>query len=101
LHRRVLGDPAGAAPVRAAVAALLAALDRVPRGEGSDVCALLPLFTAGCETTDPAARLRIRARLKALEQVGMKQIRRARKLMQRSWKEQLPWTALADGEFLG
>ncbi|KAI1975160.1 hypothetical protein LOZ55_004786 [Ophidiomyces ophidiicola] len=101
LHRRVLGDPAGAAPVRAAVAALLAALDRVPRGEGSDVCALLPLFTAGCETTDPAARVRIRARLKAVEQVGMKQIRRARKLMQRSWKEQLPWTALADGEFLG
>ncbi|EEP81209.1 predicted protein [Uncinocarpus reesii 1704] len=101
LYRRVFSLSHSDPKVVESVNLLIESLDHVPRGGATEVCALLPLFTVGCETQDPAQRQAIRARFKGFEGVGMKQIRRARKLMQRSWQENLPWTVLANGEFLG
>ncbi|KMP09301.1 hypothetical protein CIRG_09471 [Coccidioides immitis RMSCC 2394] len=96
LYRRVFCLSASDTKVVESVNMLIDSLDRVSRGGATEVCALLPLFTAGCETRDTTQRQAIRARFKGFEGVGMKQIRRARKLMQRSWQENLPWTMLAN-----
>ncbi|EFW13380.1 conserved hypothetical protein [Coccidioides posadasii str. Silveira] len=96
LYRRVFCLSASDTKVVESINMLIDSLDRVSRGGATEVCALLPLFTAGCETRDTTQRQAIRARFKGFEGVGMKQIRRARKLMQRSWQENLPWTMLAN-----
>jgi hypothetical protein len=101
LHRRVLGRSSADPEVGMTVGSLMETLARIPRGGSAEVCCLFPLFTAGCEVRDLALRQEIRNRVKSCEAAGMKQIRRARKLMERTWEEQLPWTDLANGEFLG
>lgn len=74
LYRRVLGISASDQRVVDAVRLLVEALERVPRGGATEVCALLPLFTAGCEIGDPSGRQAIRERFKGFEGVGMKQV---------------------------
>ncbi|KAK2798839.1 hypothetical protein FQN50_008700 [Emmonsiellopsis sp. PD_5] len=101
LYRRVLGKPASDPEVQEAVTSLIQTLNQVSRGGTAEVCILFPLFTAGCETQDLVQRQEIRDRVKQFEGVGMKQILKARKLMQRVWEENRPWTELANGEFLG
>lgn len=76
LYRRVLGRSAADVEVKETVDALIDALDKLPRGGPQEVCALFPLFTAGCETTDRAKREEIRLRVKEFEGVGLKQVRR-------------------------
>ncbi|WEW61349.1 hypothetical protein PRK78_006839 [Emydomyces testavorans] len=101
LYRRVFCLSPSDLKVVESVNLLIESLDRISRGGTTEVSALLPLFTAGCETQDVVQRRVIRERFKGFEGVGMRQIRRARKLMQRSWKEDSSWTVLAQGEFLG
>ncbi|KAF3483746.1 C6 zinc finger domain-containing protein [Arthroderma uncinatum] len=101
LHRRVFGRETSDPVVRDLVDALVDALNQVSRGGQEEVCVLFPLFTAGCESQNASQRQQASKRVQGFESVGMKQIRRARKLMQRSWQEGLPWNVLADGEFLG
>ncbi|KAM5504894.1 hypothetical protein McanMca71_003212 [Microsporum canis] len=100
LHRRVFGRKASDPIVRGLVDALFETLNQVSRGGQEEVCVLFPLFTAGCESQDVGQRQQVSERVQGFESVGMKQIRGARKLMQRSWREALPWNVLADGEFL-
>ncbi|PLN75247.1 hypothetical protein BDW42DRAFT_42300 [Aspergillus taichungensis] len=101
LHRRVLNTPASAPPVRAALTELMRALSQIRPGVAADSGALFPLFTAGCESQDAEQRTAINERFEVIEQTGMKQIQNARALMQLCWNENLPWIALAQGEFVG
>ncbi|EAW23570.1 Zn(II)2Cys6 transcription factor [Aspergillus fischeri NRRL 181] len=100
LHRRVLCSPSASAPVLEALDGLFKALGQLERGS-AEVGALFPLFTAGCETRDLQQQADIMQRVKNLEKTGLKQIQNARTLMQRCWNEDLPWSSLAQGEFLG
>lgn len=59
------------------------------------------MFTAGAEAEDEATRKLILGRLRGLEGVGMMQMGRARRLMQRSWETGVGWEGLAEGEFFG
>ncbi|PYI30616.1 C6 zinc finger domain protein [Aspergillus indologenus CBS 114.80] len=101
LHRRVLATSPRADPVTHAWDELWKAMVEIRHGASAEVGALFPLFTAGCETTDSRVRADIQERFAMMERTGMKQIQNARKLMQRCWEEDLPWIALAEGEFLG
>ncbi|RHZ46338.1 fungal specific transcription factor domain-containing protein [Aspergillus thermomutatus] len=101
LHRRVLCNPSRSAPALKALDGLLEALGQLEPGASAEVGALFPLFTAGCETRDLQQRADIMERVKSLEKTGLKQIQNARTLMQRCWDEDLPWSSLAQGEFLG
>ncbi|KAL1963520.1 hypothetical protein VTN77DRAFT_8101 [Rasamsonia byssochlamydoides] len=101
VHRRVLGKPAFAPEVREAIDELCSALTKIRPGSSTEVSVLFPLFTAGCEIQDHRRRLEVMTRVMNFEAEGLKQIKNARKLMQRCWEENLPWIALAHGEFLG
>ncbi|KAH1418148.1 hypothetical protein KXV70_001035 [Aspergillus fumigatus] len=101
LHRRVLCSPTASAPVLEALDGLFKALGQLEPGGSAEVGALFPLFTAGCETRDLQQQADIMQRVKNLEKTGLKQIQNARTLMQRCWDEDLPWSSLAQGEFLG
>ncbi|OJJ86831.1 Zn(II)2Cys6 transcription factor [Aspergillus glaucus CBS 516.65] len=101
LHRRILGSSLFSPAVHEAQDGLLKALAQIEPGGSTEVGALFPLFTAGCEVQDTKQRMEILERFVILETTGMKQIQNARRLMQRCWDEDLPWIALAKGEFLG
>ncbi|KAJ5290700.1 uncharacterized protein N7443_010953 [Penicillium atrosanguineum] len=101
LHRRVLGSSPDSFPVKEALRKLIGALERMRLGASTEVCALFPLFTAGCESRDPSQRGKLLNRFFVLEKSGLKQIQNARQLMQHCWDDNLPWIALAGGEFLG
>ncbi|PYH99907.1 C6 zinc finger domain protein [Aspergillus ellipticus CBS 707.79] len=101
LHRRVLNASPYSEDVRSASDELFKAMVDVRRGASAEVGALFPLFTAGCETRDSQQRAEIQERFEILERTGMKQMQNARTLMQHCWAEDLPWIALAQGEFLG
>lgn len=101
LYRRVLGKSQLDPSVRKAIDELMMTLDTVERGGSAEVCLLFPIFTVGCETTDLMHRQTIIDRVKSFEHLGLKQIREARKLMQRAWEANCSWTMLANGEFLG
>ncbi|KAJ5179061.1 hypothetical protein N7492_002271 [Penicillium capsulatum] len=101
LHRRVFGLSIGSYPVQDSLSKLIGALGRMRLGASTEVCALFPLFTAGCESRDCAQQLQLLERFFVLEKSGMKQIQNARLLMQKCWEDKLPWIALASGQFFG
>ncbi|KAL1852244.1 hypothetical protein Plec18167_006057 [Paecilomyces lecythidis] len=101
LHRRVLNTSPSSSEFQACVEELFGVLREVPIGSSPEMSVIFPIFTAGCETRDPQERLEILDRIKGMEIAGLKQVQNARTLMQRCWAEDLPWIALADGEFLG
>ncbi|KAJ5963953.1 uncharacterized protein N7479_003829 [Penicillium vulpinum] len=101
LHRRVLGSPPDSFPVQDILRKLIDALGRMRPGAATEVCSLFPLFTAGCESGDLVQRAKLLDRFFVLESSGMKQIQNARQLMQHCWDKELPWIALASGQFLG
>ncbi|CAI7651229.1 unnamed protein product [Penicillium glandicola] len=101
LHRRVLGSSPDSFPVKEVLRKLIDALGRMRPGAATEVCSLFPLFTAGCESRDSVQKAKLLDRFFVLESSGMKQIQNARQLMQHCWDENLPWVALASGQFLG
>ncbi|KOS44463.1 hypothetical protein ACN38_g4613 [Penicillium nordicum] len=101
LHRRVLKSPLDSFPVKEVLRKLIDALGRMRPGAATEVCSLFPLFTAGCESRDSVQKDKLLDRFLLLENSGMKQIQNARQLMQHCWDENLPWIALASGQFLG
>lgn len=101
LHRRVLDTPSSTKTVKEGVNELIHALAGIRSWDSSEVAALFPLFTAGCEAQDPQQRLDIKERFEGLDGTGMKQMQNARRLIQRCWDENKPWISLAQGEFLG
>ncbi|KAJ9216314.1 transcriptional regulator family: Fungal Specific TF [Paecilomyces variotii] len=101
LHRRVLNTSPSSPEFHSCLKELFGVLRKVPIGSPPEMSVIFPIFTAGCETQDPLERLEILDRIKGMEIAGLKQVQNARTLMQRCWAEDLPWIALADGEFLG
>ncbi|KKK11952.1 hypothetical protein ARAM_007196 [Aspergillus rambellii] len=101
LRRRVLGESSSSMAVKAALDGLVEAVTAIRPGAAAEVGVLFPIFTAGCEAQEFAQRIEIKERLEILEGTGMKQIQNARTLMQRCWDADVPWIALAQGEFLG
>ncbi|PGG97119.1 hypothetical protein AJ80_09739 [Polytolypa hystricis UAMH7299] len=101
LYRRVLARSSSDPHVIEAVKALVHVLNKVARSGTAEVCLLFPLFTAGCERLDLVQRQEVKERVQSFEGVGLKQIRKARRLMQHAWEENVHWTSLANGEFLG
>ncbi|GLB03600.1 hypothetical protein AtubIFM57258_008841 [Aspergillus tubingensis] len=101
LHRRVLNASPFSEAVTGAEQELFKAIGDIRQSASAEVGVLFPLFTAGCEARDAAQRAEIQERFDFLEKTGMKQMQSARTLMQRCWSEDLPWIALAQGEFLG
>lgn len=74
LHRRVLGSSPDSFPVKEALRKLISALERMRLGASTEVCALFPLFTAGCESRDPSQRAKLLSRFFVLEKSGLKQV---------------------------
>lgn len=74
LHRRVLGSSPDSFPVKEALRKLIGALERMRLGASTEVCALFPLFTAGCESRDPSQRAKLLSRFFVLEKSGLKQV---------------------------
>ncbi|KAH8431964.1 fungal specific transcription factor domain-containing protein [Aspergillus melleus] len=101
LQRRVLGASPSSPALNNALEELMNCLTLIQSGSPVEVGAVFPLFTAGCECRDLEQRTEIQARFELLESTGLKQIQNARALMQKCWKEDRLWIALAQGEFLG
>ncbi|KAI9739834.1 MAG: hypothetical protein M1834_006555 [Cirrosporium novae-zelandiae] len=101
LERRVLGKPASHPSVQNAVGEIVKALGMVREGGTAEACLLFPMFTAGCEALADDVRGEIMRRVKGLEGVGMRQVRSARRLMERVWEEGRGWETLVRGEFVG
>jgi hypothetical protein len=74
LHRRVLGSSPDSFPVKEALRKLIGALERMRLGASTEVCALFPLFTAGCESRDSTQRGKLLNRFFVLEKSGLKQV---------------------------
>ncbi|KAK1138374.1 hypothetical protein N8T08_002657 [Aspergillus melleus] len=82
LQRRVLGASPSSPALNNALEELMKSLSLIQSGS-------------------PVERTEIQARFELLESTGLKQIQNARALMQKCWKEDRSWIALAQGEFLG
>ncbi|KAJ4163453.1 hypothetical protein LMH87_005181 [Akanthomyces muscarius] len=101
LRRRILRKGSGDEEVQDGVQRIWECIQHIRREKEADTACLFPLFIAGCETNDDAQRKLILARLKSAEKSGMKQVKRARKLMESSWRDGQPWYSLIQDEFLG
>lgn len=101
LHRRVFCLPSSSPVIQENVRLVLKALSGVRRGGTAESSLLFPMFSAGCEATDPADREAILERLKLVEGLGMTYVRNARNLMEKSWETGKSWEGLVKGEFLG
>lgn len=101
LHRRVLAKPALHEDVQAAVLKIHACLAMVPLGGDAEASMLFPLFTAACETADPAVRARAAERLDSMGRSGFLQVARTRALIEQVWATGRPWEALLTTEFVG
>ncbi len=101
LLRRVRNLPRCAAEIQNAVQQTVGAISQVRPGGSAEACLLFPMFTAGVEAEDENTRSLILERIKSLEGVGMRQVWRARSLMERVWETGHDWETLAQGEFLG
>ncbi|KAJ3496481.1 hypothetical protein NLG97_g2628 [Lecanicillium saksenae] len=101
LRRRILGRDSGDEEVQDGVQRIWECIQHIRREKEADTACVFPLFIAGCETNEVAQRKMILARLKSAEKSGMRQVKRARKLMEASWREEQPWFDLLQDEFLG
>jgi Fungal specific transcription factor domain len=101
LLRRVRNLPRGTREVQDSIKEIVGALSKVRPCGSAEACLLFPMFTAGVEAEDKDTRLLILDRVKRLESVGMMQVGRARKLMEKVWETGYAWEALAQGEFVG
>ncbi|KAF8543644.1 fungal-specific transcription factor domain-containing protein [Trichophaea hybrida] len=101
LYRRVLGYPSSHRNVQNAVALIVEAMHKVKQGGTAENCLLFPLFTAGCEAIDSEHREYTLQRMLEVEKTGLTQVKHARLLLQRVWKERVAWWEIVNGEFIG
>ncbi|KAJ5445553.1 Aflatoxin biosynthesis regulatory protein [Penicillium cf. griseofulvum] len=90
LHRRVLGSSPESFPVKEVLRKLIDALGRMRPGAATEL-----------RMQRSSSKNKLLDRFFVLESSGMKQIQNARQLMQECWDRNLPWIALASGQFLG
>ncbi|KAJ6783604.1 hypothetical protein PWT90_05280 [Aphanocladium album] len=101
LRRRILRKNSGDEEVQDGVQRIWECIQHIRREKEADTACVFPLFVAGCETNEVAQRKLILARFKSAETSGMKQVKRARKLMEASWRGEQPWFDLLQDEFIG
>lgn len=101
LLRRVRNLRQSAPEVQDTIRAIVGSLYKVRSGGSAEACLLFPMFTAGVEAEDESTRSLILERVKGLEGVGMMQVKRARRLMEKVWETGQEWETLAQGEFFG
>ena len=101
LLRRIHNLPRTAPEVQHAVREIVNGLDQVPMGGSAEACLLFPMFTAGVEAADEETRQIVLTRVKAVEEVGMCQVARARRIMEEVWRTGKEWEGLVKGEFFG
>ncbi|KAM3502131.1 hypothetical protein MY10362_005063 [Beauveria mimosiformis] len=101
LRRRILRKGSDDEEVQDGVQRIWECIQHIRREKEADTACLFPLFVAGCETSDVTQRKLILARFKSAEKCGMKQVKRARKLMEASWRHDKPWYSLIQDEYLG
>jgi hypothetical protein len=101
LHRRALGKTASHPDVAVLVGRILLCLGRVRPGQSAEAAMLFPMFTAGCDVPDDARRGQVLERFRSVEASGMIHVRRARRLMEKSWVLGRPWETLITTEFIG
>ncbi|OAA73291.1 hypothetical protein ISF_00192 [Cordyceps fumosorosea ARSEF 2679] len=101
LRRRILCKGSCDEEVQDGVQRIWECIQHIRREKEADTACLFPLFVAGCETNEATQRKLILARLKSAEKSGMKQVKRARKLMEASWRGGQPWYSLIQDEYLG
>ncbi|PYH41580.1 transcription factor domain-containing protein [Aspergillus saccharolyticus JOP 1030-1] len=95
LHRRVHKLSLGHPKVRAAVAGIIHAVQRIRPFSAANILILWPIFSAGCETALPSERGIIQARMVNMQSLGMGNFTRARELLNVFWASgtSLPWDA--------
>ncbi|KAK7522043.1 fungal-specific transcription factor domain-containing protein [Phyllosticta citriasiana] len=102
LLRRVLGFPSAHHEVRHAVEQTLAALRKVRRGSTAEACLLFPIFSVGVEVETEEDRIAVRERMLAMEKIGLGQVGRARRLLDRVWDGgNRAWEGFVGDEFFG
>lgn len=91
LYRRVLMFDAASEQVKGAVQAMKRLLEEnIPEGSQIHEYLTFPIFTAGCEAADDETREFYRSRLESLDHFDY--MRRAKAIMEDSWRRNLPWT---------
>lgn len=101
LYRRLLGYESDHPDVQDAVGLIVEAMHKVKLGGTAENCLLFPLFTAGCEAINYEHRDYTLQRMLEVEKTGLTQVKHARLLMERVWRERVAWWEIANGEFIG
>ncbi|KAK7542615.1 fungal-specific transcription factor domain-containing protein [Phyllosticta citribraziliensis] len=102
LLRRVLGCHSAHGEVRHAVEQTLAALRKVRRGSTAEACLLFPIFSVGVEVETEEDRKVVRERMLAMEKIGLGQVGRARRVLDRVWEGgNRAWEGFVGDEFFG
>ncbi|KAK8255325.1 fungal-specific transcription factor domain-containing protein [Phyllosticta capitalensis] len=102
LLRRVLGCPSAHQEVRHAVEQTLAVLRKVRRGSTAEACLLFPIFSVGVEIEGEEERRALRERMLAMEKIGLGQVGRARRVLDKVWEGgSRAWEGFVGDEFFG
>ncbi|KAK1973134.1 C6 zinc finger protein [Colletotrichum eremochloae] len=101
LHRRILSKPSGHADVQEAVRSIIACLESIQPGGSAETGFLFPMFTAGCNALDEGQRSKILERFESVENNGMTQVHKAKKMMENVWASGQAWEPLLCTEFIG
>ncbi|PWY74324.1 hypothetical protein BO70DRAFT_388967 [Aspergillus heteromorphus CBS 117.55] len=93
LHRRVQHLPRHHPTVRADLLHILTAIQNIRPFSQTNILILWPVFSAGCETTEPSERRLIHARMTNMRRLGMGNFTRARDMLEAFWAAEsaLPW----------
>lgn len=102
LQRRVYLLPPSAPLVQASVVAIMECTGWSEQHGFIDIPdVILPLFLAGCETTDKSRRAEVMHRLQRIGDAGMSQTARVRNLLYTCWNEGRDWTTMDHDVLLG
>lgn len=101
LLRRIHNLPRSDQQVQNAVHEIVKIIDTIREGGSAEACLLFPMFTAGVEAENHLDRAVILARIKGAETLGMCQVSRARRIMEKVWDTGVSWESLVNGEFFG
>lgn len=101
LQRRVLRNSINSAPVQDAVRGIVEALRQTSDSRIAANNMIFPLFTAGCQAIEPEHRQAILQGFEKMENYGMEQVHKAKKLLERVWATNMAPERLIVGEFIG
>jgi hypothetical protein len=104
LLRRVHNLPREDPQVQRAVHEVVNIISEIREGGSAEACLLFPMFSAGVEAIEKDDRELILKRVKGAEGIGMSQVGRARRIMEKVWRGGGAWETVVGGgagEFFG